>query len=283
MSTQNNIKNNVISNSQNPNSQSLSFQKEQNINLSEQKGTILNNFQKNPRTSIAYFSMEIAISHLVPSYHGGLGILAGDILKSGADLGLNVAGIGLFCQYGNFKQSLDKFGNQKDELSAWNPHDFYELLPQTFEVSIGGENILGRIWRYNLNGVNGKTNPIYFIDASDKSNSSENQKISYQLYSGNPDIWLRQQIFLGIGGVKALLAMGLPLFDTYHLNESHDLFVMLELRKILGSWEKVKERTSFTIHTPLPGAHATLEFEQLKNYLTSQEVELLQEAVEIEI
>lgn len=248
-----------------------------NKNLANQESPIT----LDSKISVAYFSMEIAISHLVPSYHGGLGILAGDILKSGADLGLNMSGVGLFCQYGNFKQSLDNLGNQKDELSTWNPHDFYELLPQTFEVVISGKVILGRIWRYDLHGVNGKINPIYFIDAGDKSNSKEVQKISYQLYSGDENTWIAQQIFLGIGGVKALIALGLPIFDTYHLNESHDLFVMLELRKILGSWQKVKERTSFTIHTPLPGAHATLEFEKLKTFLSKEEIALLREATEI--
>ncbi len=239
----------------------------------------LSNFTRNPKTSVAYFSMEIAINHLIPSYHGGLGILAGDILKSATDLGLNMVGMGLFCQYGNFKQSLDELGNQKDELSDWKPEDFYELLPETFEVEISGNKILGRIWKYQLKGVNGNQNPIYFIDAGSPENSPEDQKISYQLYSGDSDIWLKQQIFLGLGGVKALNALGLPLFDTYHLNESHDLFVMLELRKILGSWEKVKESTSFTVHTPLPSAHATLDFDNLQRFLTNEEIELLKEAL----
>ena len=147
-------------------------------------------FIRNPKTSIAYFSMEIAINHLIPSYHGGLGILAGDILKSATDLGLNMVGMGLFCQYGNFKQSLDELGNQKDELSDWKPGDFYELLPETFEVEISGNKILGRIWKYQLKGVNGNQNPIYFIDAGSPENSPEDQKISYQLYSGDSDSWL---------------------------------------------------------------------------------------------
>lgn len=231
----------------------------------------------NSKNSIAYFSMEIAISHLIPSYHGGLGILAGDILKSGADLGVNMIGVGLFCQYGNFRQSLDKFGNQTDELSDWNPNDFYTLLPQTFTVKIAGKSIVGRIWEYKIQGLKA-TNPIYFIDASSPQNSPEDQKISYQLYSADSDTWLKQQIFLGLGGVRALEALGYPILDTYHLNESHDLFVMLELRKKLGNWNKVKKRISFTIHTPLPGAHATLEFEKIKHFLGKEEVKMLMDA-----
>jgi len=232
---------------------------------------------KNSKNSVAYFSMEIAISHLIPSYHGGLGILAGDILKSGADLGLNMIGVGLFCQYGNFRQSLDEFGNQTDELSIWNPLDFYTLLPQTFMVKIAGKEIVGRIWEYKIQGLKA-SNPIYFIDASSPENSTEDQKISYQLYSADEDIWLKQQIFLGLGGVLALEALGYPILDTYHLNESHDLFVMLELRKKLKNWNEVKERISFTVHTPLPGAHATLEFEKLGNFLDQNEVKMLMEA-----
>lgn len=227
--------------------------------------------------SVAYFSMEIAISHLIPSYHGGLGILAGDILKSGADLGINMIGIGLFCEYGNFRQSLDEFGNQTDELSDWNPHDFYTLLPQTFTVKIAEKEIIGRIWEYRLKGLKAD-NPIYFVDASSPQNSPEDQKISYQLYSANEDIWLKQQIFLGIAGVRALEVLGYPILNTYHLNESHDLFVMLELRKKMQNWNEVKKRISFTIHTPLPGAHATLEFEKLANFLDEEEVKMLMEA-----
>lgn len=235
------------------------------------------NLTQDFKNSVAYFSMEIAISHLIPSYHGGLGILAGDILKSGADLGVNMIGIGLFCQYGNFRQSLDAFGNQTDELSNWNPHDFYRLLPQTFTVKIAGKDVIGRIWEYKIKGYK-NDNPIYFIDASSPENSAEDQKISYQLYSSDEEIWLKQQIFLGLGGVKALEVLSYPILDTYHLNESHDLFVMLELRKKLPNWNEVKKRISFTIHTPLPGAHATLEFEKLANFLDPNEIKMLMEA-----
>jgi glycogen phosphorylase len=226
-------------------------------------------FMPNPSKSndIAYFSLELGLDVDMKTYCGGLGILAGDTLKSAADLGLNFTGVSLLYKKGWFKQVLDPEKGQKEEADLWDYQAKLKLHPETFHMTIAGENIKVQIWEYIVKGFENHKNSVFFLDADLPENSEGMRKLNQYLYPNDHDTWLKQEILLGYGGFLALKKLGFPLFDIYHLNESHVMSLILTVQSELNSWDETRKRLCFTTHTPLKGAHQKVSRDELLKYL----------------
>ena len=226
--------------------------------------------------SVAYFCMEYGIHSKLPIYSGGLGILAGDTVKSAADLGKPLVGIGLLYRDGYFTQKIAG-GRQKHEAQHWNPNKYPDLvdLKDMVTIPIAGEKVNFRLWGYPLRGINGDLVPLILLDSIGAPNSHYAETTS-QLYKAGTWERLMQEMALGIGGVHALSWCGIPI-AYYHLNEGHAAFATVEVLRRLGkSFEhlgmedvnKVRELFSFTTHTPVPAGFDKFEIERI-NYAFS--------------
>jgi starch phosphorylase len=228
--------------------------------------------------SIAYFSMEFALHESIPLYSGGLGVLAGDHLKTASDLALPLIGVGLFYNEGYFNQTIGKDGWQRENYSTNDP--FYmpmELVrdsqgnPLTFEMKISGEAVNVQIWKLHVGRI-----PLFLLDTNLSQNSDEARQITSRLYAGGQDFRLRQEILLGIGGVFALQAMGLEP-QVFHLNEGHSAFLTLaRISQAVSkglSWQQalhqVQSTQIFTVHTPLPAGNDSFPIEKVKHHMGS--------------
>src|SRR5262249_14622904 len=154
---------------------------------------------------IAYFSMEIGLEPHIPTYSGGLGILAGDTLRAAADMGLPYAGVTLLYRDGYFTQRIEN-GQQIETPTAWEPERVLDAMPQRCYVPIEGRQVLVRAFRHMLRGVNGHFVPVYFLDTDLPENSPEDRKITRALYTGNSDWRIKQEAVLGIGGRRMIRA-----------------------------------------------------------------------------
>ena len=210
---------------------------------------------------IAYFSAEIGLKSEIKTYSGGLGILAGDIIKAMADLNVPFCAITLLYKDGFLKQKIvDDI--QVEEDDNW---DFLNILEDTqkeCEIEIAGNPIYVKIWRYIHKGLKGHEIPIYFLDTDLEKNPKWATKITNKLYQGNR---LYQEIVLGIGGIKALEVLGHNEIEKYHMNEGHSCFLTLQLYKDLGEkngWnsDAVKKKCVFTTHTPIPAGHDKFDY-----------------------
>ena len=216
---------------------------------------------KGPRLSVAYFSMEFGLSEALPIYSGGLGILAGDHLKTASDLGIAVTGVGLLYQQGYFRQLLNQDGSQV-EAFPYNDPETLPLLPANdkdgsrlrVKVNLPGRALILRVWQANVCRVN-----LYLLDSNDPMNSPWDRAITANLYSPGQERRLIQEIVLGIGGWKVLEALGQEP-DVCHLNEGHAAFVVLaraySFMKKTGSSMKAalwatRAGNVFTTHTPV--------------------------------
>ncbi len=237
----------------------------------------------NSTVQIAYFSMEVGLEQGVPTYSGGLGILAGDTLKSCADLHLPVVGMTLFHENGYFIQKLDENGNQTEEPVEWDPASRMELLPYVVKVTICGRSVAIRAWRYMIEGVTGASVPVYFLDTNIEDNHLEDREITAYLYGGDEEYRLKQEVVLGIGGVRMLRAMGYRRLTTYHMNEGHASLLTLELLREnqrdpeevwfeQARWdpEGVRDLCVFTTHTPVPAGHDRFPNDLIKKVLGRQ-------------
>jgi len=213
--------------------------------------------------SIAYFSMEIALDPGMPTYSGGLGVLAGDTLRACADLRVPIIAVTLLYRAGYFLQRLDKAGGQHEELSPWPLADFVQPLAYATTVTIEARNVRVRAWRYDVAGKDGFTVPVLLLDTDLPDNDPTDRGLSGQLYSGDDRYRLAQEIVLGVGGVRLLAAAGYTSLRRYHLNEGHAALAPLELVRAANAnrpedaWhlEAVKSRCVFTTHTPVPAGH----------------------------
>src|SRR5277367_4703046 len=159
------------------------------------------------RGMVAYFSMEIAIAPEMPTYSGGLGVLAGDTMRSAADLGLGLCAVTLLHRKGYFQQHLDAHGIQSAEDQPWPLEKLLELENAVVEVTIEDRPVMVRAWRYDLEGVSGHTIPIYLLDTDLPQNDPRDREITDHLYGGDTDYRLCQEAVLGIGGVRLLEAL----------------------------------------------------------------------------
>jgi starch phosphorylase len=226
-----------------------------------------------PRSSlVAYFTMEAALADALPTYSGGLGVLAGDFLRAAADLGLPVVAVTLCYRGGYFRQHLDAAGRQAEAPVSWNPDEMLELLPTTVEVEVSGRPVRVAAWRYVLHGVSGGQVPVYLLDTALPQNDDEARSITARLYGGNERYRLEQETVLGIGGVEMLAALGVGRPGTFHMNEGHSSLLTLRLleEQLFARGAEhdeprpedlvaVRRRCAFTTHTPVPAGHDRFE------------------------
>lgn len=221
---------------------------------------------------VAYFSMEIAINPSMPTYSGGLGVLAGDTLRSAADLGVPLVAFTLLHRKGYFRQHLDDGGKQTEEAQPWTVADFCAEEAPRVTVNIEDRIVTLRAWRYDMVGRSGHTIPIYLLDADLPENSNWDRSLTDHLYGGDSNYRLQQEIILGMGGVRMLNALGHRV-NVFHMNEGHAALLTLALLESQmggGPLNKVTERDVdvvrqkcvFTTHTPVPAGHDRFSREQ---------------------
>jgi len=231
-----------------------------------------------PEPHIAYFSMEIGIDAHIPTYSGGLGVLAGDTLRSCADLGVPIVGVTLLSEKGYFFQRLDDEGNQIEMPVEWSTDDFLRLLPTQVSVPIEGREVRIRHWEYVITGISGHQVPVYFLDTNIPENDPSDRQITSFLYGGDHRYRLCQEIILGIGGTRMIEALDYKSIQKYHMNEGHAALLILELSKqSKNDMELVREKCVFTTHTPVPAGHdrfpKSLVRSLLGGYLSDEEID----------
>jgi starch phosphorylase len=218
-------------------------------------------FPDTDNISVAYFSMEFGLHESLPIYSGGLGILAGDHLKSASDLGIPLAGVGLLYRQGYFRQYLNIEGWQQE---FYPENDFYNLplrlerdangSPLTIELDFAGRRVKVQIWKVQVGRI-----PLYLLDTNLEENAPEDREVTAQLYGGDQDVRIRQEILLGIGGIRALAALGITP-SVCHMNEGHAAFLALERIRLMmeerhlrfsEALEAVRAGNVFTTHTPV--------------------------------
>ena len=216
---------------------------------------------------IAYFSMEIGIQNDIPTYSGGLGVLAGDTIRTGADLKLPMVAVTLISKKGYFRQELDEWGKQIETDNSWDPAQYMTLLPTKITVQIEGHEVFVQAWQYNVESLTKGCIPIFFLDTDVEENTPEDRDITAYLYGGDIGYRLKQEIVLGIGGVRMLHELGFEI-KKYHMNEGHSSLLTLELlnrfkrpiedvwdEKLVWDIDRVKNLCVFTTHTPVEAGH----------------------------
>ena len=236
----------------------------------------LDDSQKTENEKIAYFSFEYGLHESLPNYSGGLGILSGDHLKSASDLGLPFIAVGLLYRKGYFRQYLNADGWQQ-EYDIEN--DFFNLALEKVldsngetmkvDVDLPGRKVYAQIWKANVGRIH-----LYYLDANIEENSVEDRDITAQLYGGNLETRIQQEILLGIGGIKALKKLGIKP-TIYHMNEGHSAFLSLERIRQLMIDDKLDRKTArevvfssnvFTTHTPVPAGNDVFPIEMMQKY-----------------
>ena len=236
--------------------------------------------------TVAYFSMEFAVDPKMPTYSGGLGILAGDAIRAAADLGIPAVGVTLLHRKGYFQQHLDSNGNQSESDVNWSPEEFLELLPARVLISIAGHQVQVQAWRYIVHSEFGCSVPVYFLDTSLPENSPEDQCLTGYLYGGDVRYRLYQEVILGFAGVAMLRALGYRAVQAYHMNEGHSALVTLALFEeqswgrsldAIGTAEReaVIQHCVFTTHTPLPMGHDAFPINLVREVLGNERADFL--------
>jgi starch phosphorylase len=217
---------------------------------------------------IAYFSMEVAVDPRMPTYSGGLGVLAGDTLRSCADLKIPVVAVSLLYRKGYFDQRLDEDGTQREKPVEWNPTELLRPLPTTAEVSIEGRSVAVQAWQYDVPGITGYAIPLLLLDTDREDNAPPDRELTTRLYGGDERYRLAQEIILGVGGLRMLRALGYSELERFHMNEGHASLLALELllerkQQEQAEWDfnEVRSRCVFTTHTPVPAGHDKFSYE----------------------
>jgi len=242
-----------------------------------QPGWFAENHGSERRFLTAYFSTEYGLDEGLPIYSGGLGVLSGDHLKSASDLGLPLVGVGLLYQKGYFRQVLNADGWQQE---LYPDNDWYNMpvhietrddhTPLTIDVDLAGEHVLARVWRVQV----GRT-PLILLDTNVDGNTQSNREITSTLYGGDREMRIRQEMVLGVGGVRALRALGMEP-TVFHMNEGHSAFLALErIRTLMAEFgvtcgaarEFVAATNVFTTHTPVPAGNETFDPALVLKYL----------------
>ena len=210
--------------------------------------------------------MEIALDSAMPTYAGGLGILAGDTVRSAADLEVPLAAVTLLHRKGYIRQHLDPSGWQREEPADWKIENFARELPQRAQVIVQGRAVQIRAWQYDVLGVTGFTAPVFLLDTDLPENSPWDRALTHYLYGGDRLYRFCQEAILGIGGVRMLRALGFKDLHRFHMNEGHSSLLTFELlRERAGAAGKdcicdddldaVRSMCIFTTHTPVPAGH----------------------------
>jgi starch phosphorylase len=230
----------------------------------------IDEFLSEPR--VAYFSMEIALESGIPTYAGGLGVLAGDTLRSSADLGLPLVGVTLVSRMGYFRQVIDATGRQVEQPQPWDPARTLEPLDAKIAVRIGLRLVWVGAWLYVLGSQMGGRAPVVLLDTDLPENGPEDREITHFLYGGDDAYRLKQEIVLGMGGVRMLHALGFEVRE-YHMNEGHSALLGLELLRrytypaadvrpgeAVYDLPRVRELCRFTTHTPVEAGHDRFDY-----------------------
>jgi len=222
---------------------------------------------------IAYFSMEIALRNEIPTYAGGLGVLAGDTLRSSTDLDLPMVAVSLISRAGFFRQEIDQGGHQFEHEANWEPQRWTQPLDAKIAVQIEGHTVWICAWLYVHEGHMGGRQPVLLLDTDLAENEAEDRKITHYLYGGDNAYRLKQEIVLGMGGARLLQALGFTI-RHYHMNEGHSALLGLELMRRytyapddLRPGESpydlphVRDMCSFTTHTPIEAGHDRFSYD----------------------
>jgi len=238
---------------------------------------MLDEFIHEPR--IAYFSMEIALRNEIPTYAGGLGVLAGDTMRSAADLELPMVAVSLASHAGYFRQEIDAQGRQMEHAETWDIRHWAQPLDAKIAVQIDGRTVWIGAWLYVLESHMGGRQPVLLLDTDLNENGSDDREITHYLYGGDSVYRLKQEIVLGLGGVRLLQALGFTI-RHYHMNEGHSALLGLELmRRYTYSNEhlrpgephydlpRVRDLCSFTTHTPVEAGHDRFAYDLVQRIL----------------
>ena len=236
---------------------------------------------------VAYFSMEIAVAPDIPTYAGGLGVLAGDMLRSAADIGIPMVGVTLLHRKGYFHQVLDASGRQTERPESWHPESLLEPVELTVPLNLNGEHLKVRAWRFSITGLTGHVVPVYFLDTDLPDNPLWERTLTDSLYGGDERYRLCQEAVLGIAGVRMLRALGHRDIVRFHMNEGHSaLLVVALLEELVGrpnltsvtdvEIEAVRHQCVFTTHTPVPAAFDQFPLEIVGKLLGPDRVKILE-------
>jgi glycogen phosphorylase len=216
---------------------------------------------------VAYFSMEIMLETDIPTYAGGLGVLAGDLLRSCADLEVPAVGVSLVYSGNTFGQIINPDGSQSFKPSNWQKADLLTQLPQQIELEIQKTKVVVGCWRFDMVGQSEAVVPIFLLDTDLPENEQWARDITKNLYGGNGETRISQEIVLGIGGVKMLRALGYNNVKSYHMNEGHSAMVPLALLEENNfEDERVKKLCAFTTHTPVPEGHDKFDYNTAQKF-----------------
>lgn len=228
----------------------------------------------NPNHPVAYLSLEIGLDPALPTYSGGLGVLAGDTIRAAADLELPFAAVTLLYRAGYFTQTIDASGMQHESPTDWNPEELLEEMPQRVYVPIEGRTVSVRAFRRMVRGVTGGHVPVYFLDTDLPENDPRDRAITRSLYAGDQDHRVRQAAVLGIAGRRMLRAATHDCV-TFHLNEGHGFLVTIELMSEFlarhglmevtpAAIEYVRRQCVFTTHTPIEAGHDKFDINRVR-------------------
>jgi starch phosphorylase len=238
--------------------------------------------------TVAYFSMEIALDPSIPTFSGGLGVLAGDTLRSAADLAVPVVAVTLAHRKGYFRQHLDGAGNQTEEPQFWNPEHTLEEMEGRVSVQLENRQVTIRAWKYVVKGVTGANVPVYLLDTDLPENAPWDRRLTDFLYGGDEYYRLCQEVILGYGGMNILHKIGHSDIEGYHMNEGHSALLALGLlerrldQSFAGRVKKVdldgiRRMCIFTTHTPVPAGHDRFPKAMAEQVLGPERSQLLTE------
>ncbi len=239
--------------------------------------------------TFAYLSMEMFLDPAMPTYSGGLGILAGDTIRTAADMGLSAVGVTLLHRKGYFRQHIDAWGNQTETEAEWSPEKVLETVDARVQVTIGGRPVQVRAWRYMVKSEFGHAVPVYLLDTCLPENVACDQCLTDTLYGGDARYRLSQEIVLGFGGIAMLRALGYRDIQAYHMNEGHSSLATVALldeytwgRGLLAldaaEMENVSRHCVFTTHTPLAAGNDEFPIELVRELLGAERTEFLVKA-----
>ena len=228
---------------------------------------------------IGYFSMEIALRSEIPTYSGGLGVLAGDTLRSAADLRIPMVAVTLVSRQGYFRQEIDPQGRQIEHPDPWDPSRYADPLPAKIAVPIESRDVWVGGWLYILEGIGGEREPVILLDTNIPENRDDDRRITDVLYGGDAAYRLKQEIVLGIGGVRMLDALGFGV-ELFHLNEGHSALLTLQLLQRYAyapenlrpgepryDVPRVRDACHFTTHTPVEAGHDRFPYDLVQKVL----------------
>lgn len=228
---------------------------------------------------VAYFSMEMALDPAMPTYSGGLGVLAGDTLRAAADLEIPMVAVSLLHRKGYFRQRIDSEGRQREEPEEWNVGQHVKEMPQRMVVKIEGRTVQVRAWEYRVTGIGGFELPVYLLDTDLPDNEPSDRELTHYLYGGDERYRLCQEAILGVGGLRVLRALGFHHIERFHMNEGHaGLLTIARLQESMTEAgrtdvreediEGVRHSCVFTTHTPVPAAFDKFSPDLVKRVLS---------------